>query len=163
MRRVAWIAAILAIGVVGCAESAAPTASIRASSAASAAATGSSDAQCAGEELGGAYQRELTAETTDNSDLLGAWALEIDGCTYRISVDGTEQGSGRIEMVEGTAASGRIGLSQDLGCPNEFTGTGLYDVTLGGNTLTIAEAISGTDQCVGRAGAFGDAPPWERQ
>ena len=148
---------------MACAAPAAPGASDRVSAQPSAGATGSREATCAGGELGGTYLRELTAETTDNSDLLGEWTLTIEGCTYRISVDGAEQGSGRIEMAGGTATSGRIGLSGDLGCGNEFTGTGLYDVTLVGNTLTIEEAIRGTDQCVGRADAFGGAPAWESQ
>jgi hypothetical protein len=121
-----------------------------------------SPAPCTVSELDGTYNRQLTPEDAAASDLIGAWVLEIDGCEYRISLDGIEQGAGRIELVDGVARSGRVALSEDLGCPNEFTGSGFYDITLDGGNLTFSEAIAATDQCEGRAGAFVGAPSWER-
>lgn len=117
---------------------------------------------CIPEGLGGSYSRERTAANTDDSDLLGAWTLTIDSCAYRIAVDGLEQGGGRVELVEGEAEAGRLALSEDLGCPNEFTGSAFYDFTLDGSSLTIEEAIAGTDLCEGRAGAFVGSPAWTR-
>jgi len=112
--------------------------------------------------LGGSYSRERTAANTDDSDLLGAWTLTIDSCAYRIAVDGLEQGAGRVELVEGDAEAGRLAFSEDLGCPNEFTGSAFYDFSLDGSSLTIEEAIAGTDVCEGRAGAFVGSPAWTR-
>ena len=97
-----------------------------------------------------------------DSDLLGAWTLTIDSCAYRIAVDGLEQGGGRVELVEGEAEAGRLAFSEDLGCPNEFTGSAFYDFSLDGSSLTIEEAIAGTDLCEGRAGAFVGSPAWTR-
>lgn len=163
MRRIAQSAAVLAFGLVSCTGAAAPTPSERDAITSSPATTESSQASCAGEELSGVYEREFTAENTDSSDLLGAWTLEIDGCSYRLGVDGIEQGLGHIELVDGTAASGRIGLSEELLCGNEFTGVAFYDIILDGASLSFAEAIQGTDLCEGRAEAFAGPPDWVRQ
>ena len=117
---------------------------------------------CIPEGLSGSYSRERTAANTDDSDLVGAWTLTIESCAYRIAVDGLEQGGGRVELVEGEAEAGRLAFSQDLGCPNEFTGSAFYDFSLDGSSLTIEEAIAGTDLCEGRAGAFVGSPAWTR-
>lgn len=162
MPRIPQIAAVLGFGLVSC-TGASPTPSEGAGTAPSTSATESSQAQCAGDELDGAYGREFTAETTDSSDLLGAWTLEIDSCTYRISVDGIEQGAGRMQLVDGAAASGQIELNDEILCGNEFTGAAFYDITLDGGNLAFVESIQGTDQCEGRAEAFTDDPAWERR
>jgi hypothetical protein len=117
---------------------------------------------CIPEGLSGSYSRNRTAANTDDSDLLGAWTLTLDSCAYRIAVDGLEQGGGRVELVEGEAEAGRLALSEDLGCPNEFNGSGFYDFSLDGSSLTIEEAIAGTDLCEGRAEAFVGSPAWTR-
>jgi hypothetical protein len=116
---------------------------------------------CRTEGLLGVYRREITSGDATGSDLIGDWALEIEGCSFQISLDGQMQGGGRIELLEGTATSGRVALSEDV-CPNEFTGEAFYDITLENNQLTFAEAIMGTDQCEGRAEAFVTPPVWER-
>lgn len=123
----------------------------------------SSQPKCPGAELNGVYRRDFTAETTNSSALIGAWTLEVDNCEYRISVDGIEQGVGRLELVDGTASSGRVGLSEELLCPNEFAGVAFYDVSLDGSLLSFAEAIQGTDPCEGRAEAFAGQPGWARE
>jgi len=110
----------------------------------------------------GAYSRERTAADTDDSTLLGNWTLTIESCGYLIAVDGIEQGGGRLEFVEGDSEAGRLTVSQDLGCPNEFVGQALYDFTVQGSVLTIEEAITGTDDCQGRAAALGGSPGWSR-
>jgi hypothetical protein len=73
--------------------------------------------------------------------------------------DGRRQGGGRIELVDGTAESGRVAVSEDV-CPNEFIGEGFYDIALDGDQLEITEAIKATDQCVGRAKALESPPIW---
>lgn len=116
---------------------------------------------CGTAELSGVYRREVTSADAQSSDVVGDWTLEIDGCSFEISQDGQMQGGGRIELVDGTAASGRLSLSEDQ-CPNEFTGAAFYDITLDADhRLTFAEAIMGTDQCEGRAEAFVTPPVWE--
>ena len=152
-RRSRGLLAVLACVLVAC-ETVVPTPSTRI-------ATPSPRSDCIGGDLSGEYRRDFTAETTNNTDLLGAWTLAIEGCSYRISVDGVELGVGRIELVDGTAASGRVGLSDELLCPNEFAGVAFYDVTLDRTILSFAEAIQGTDQCEGRAEAFAGPPGWE--
>ena len=117
---------------------------------------------CIPDALAGSFSRERTAANTDDSDLLGAWTLTIGSCDYRIAVDGIGQGGGRLELVEGDAEAGRLALSEDLGCPNEFTGEAFYDFTFNGSALTMEEAIAGTDQCGGRAEAFVGSPPWSQ-
>jgi hypothetical protein len=119
------------------------------------------DADCGTEELSGVYRREITSADAQSSDVIGDWTLEIGGCSFEISQGGRVQGGGRIELVEGTAASGRVALSEDV-CPNEFTGAAFYNITLEDQRLAFAEAIMGTDQCEGRAEAFVTPPVWER-
>jgi hypothetical protein len=116
---------------------------------------------CTSDELDGTYRRTITSSDTSNSDLYGEWTLEIGDCNFTISADDATQGGGRIELVDGTAESGRIALSEDV-CPNEFTGEGFYDVSLNGDQLQIEEAIQASDQCEGRAEAFVTPPLWER-
>ena len=117
---------------------------------------------CVPRAMIGAYSRERTAADTDDSTLYGDWTLTIDPCGYLIAVDGIEQGAGRLELVEGDSEEGRLAVSQDLGCPNEFVGEAFYDFTVQGSTLTIEEAIRGTDDCQGRAAALGGSPGWSR-
>jgi len=120
----------------------------------------SPDEDCIPSGLVGLYTRERTVDNTTESDLLGSWTLTIGPCDYQIAVDGIEQGGGRLELAEGNAEAGRLALSEDLGCPNEFTGDAFYDFTFDGSTLNLEEAIAGTDQCEGRAGAVAGPPAW---
>lgn len=120
-------------------------------------------ANCAPQQLVGTYRRTRTADDTRESDLHGSWTLAISACSYRITVDGSEQGGGRLELVDGSATGGRLALSEDLGCPNEFAGAAFYDFTLDGSTLRVEEAIAGVDPCEGRAAAFTGSPGWSQE
>lgn len=111
--------------------------------------------------IDGQYRRALTSLNTSASEMYGTWTLEIAGCRFTINQDGRRQGGGRIELVDGTAESGRVAVSEDV-CPNEFIGEGFYDIALDGDQLEITEAIKATDQCVGRAKALESPPIWER-
>ncbi|MGZ8562368.1 MAG: hypothetical protein ACXWWU_01980 [Candidatus Limnocylindria bacterium] len=117
---------------------------------------------CVPEQIAGTYGRERTAADTDDSNLHGAWTLSIEPCNYLIAVDGIEQGGGRLELVDGDIDAGRLSLSEDLGCPNEFMGSGFYDFTFDVSTLSLEEAIAGTDLCEGRAAAVSGSPEWSR-
>lgn len=147
----------VAIGVLltGCGAGATPTPAEVATSTPSLTA-------CTTDSIDGQYRRALSAEDTSKSEMYGSWTLEIADCRFTISQDGRRQGGGRIELVDGTAKSGRVAVSEDV-CPNEFIGEGFYDIALSGDQLQIAEAIKATDQCVGRADAFESPPIWERQ
>lgn len=156
------ITAIVLVLVAACSGAADPTPAERQSGGVAPAPTASAPDACTTDALDGRYARQFTAENTDNSDLFGEWELEIAACTYRIAENGEEQGGGRIELADGDPESGTIALSDDLGCPNEFTGSAFYDIAFDGTALVFEEAIAGTDQCEGRAEVFVGSPPWDR-
>jgi hypothetical protein len=148
------IAALMVLGLAACAGGAPPS---------SAQATvNASPSTCQTDALSGTYARQISAGHVTSTGMVGSWTLTIEACRFEIRQDGALQGSGRIDLVDGTAERGRIGLSEDQ-CPNEFRGTGLYDITADGDQLSVSEAITGTDQCVGRAQAFVTPPLWEMQ
>ena len=148
--------AVVAVLVTGCGSAATTTLP------ASATGTPAASTSCASDDLDGTYRRTISSGDTSNADLYGDWTLTIDDCHFTISLDGAAQGDGRIDLVDRTAESGRVALSEDL-CPNEFSGEGFYEVALKSDQLQIEEAIQASDQCQGRAEAFMTPPVWERE
>lgn len=158
-----WL--VLAIAITSCADNPATSGSTPASSPAPTTdgeASVSQAASCIPQELRGAYHRERTGQDTSDASLVGTWTLTLDECAYRIAMAGAEQGSGHLTLVSGNAAKGRLGLSDDFGCPNASMAAGFYDFTFAGGTLAMEEAIAATDPCVGRADAFVGTPGWMR-
>ena len=152
--------AVGALAVVGCVATPSPSATTAPTEPLRSA---SPDGPCLPREVTGTYERTLTPDQAPGFDLAGTWRIELTDCAYEVTLDELGQGAGRIELTEGDARSGRLALSEDNGCPNEFVGTGLYDFSVSGDTITFEEAFAGVDGCEGRAEALVGEPSWRRQ